>query len=236
MTRKSRQADVQPDLAESADRVRACYVFERRRWESLRSGRQVDYRPPRVYSGAPAVTVDGELVLAKARRSEWQSLAEWFAERGWHPESYIRLQFEYLPTNVARALEPKDLKSQECQRIWSQFSQRNYAKVKVALDVQMSIAARIFQYEKADGATDEEAMLEACASGESGLSPLFRYCLAAKQSGEAFRKPKNNYEAAAVVQYLRDQDAYREIWRDALPPGFDSLITSKYGTLARSVK
>src|SRR4051812_42833859 len=101
---RSRKSTAPPEESEedivnpAARTAKRCYIRERSRWESLRAGKEIKYLAPKRYDGSPALSIDGDYITEKQRKSTWLALARWLEDQNIDPETYINLQFDMLTT------------------------------------------------------------------------------------------------------------------------------------------
>jgi hypothetical protein len=201
-------------------RVRTCYAQERTRWETMKAGTRVDYVVPKSFDGRPAVTVEGECVLEKAKAPVWVTLANWFREQKIHPETYIRLTFDRLTHEPERAPEPIQLKSAKYLDQWNKHKDGIAKHIGVALVVERQQAEIAYGGLRAGGVEPETAWAHVLTSDGLELSALFRYCLAVRLGGKRFDRVAAYFEPAAILQFERYRKIYKVQWAGLLPKGF----------------
>lgn len=209
--------------------VRDAYCVQRSRWESIRERAVIVYKPPESYDGRPPITVDGELVLDKAKPSIWRKLADWFAERQINPDVYMRVQFASLPQDARRVPEPAQIISDRYLQVWSVGKDDIANRVRLALRNEKGIADdKITSFQSKYGFKAEDAYAGTLTLATLGLSPLFRYCLARSIRGERFKKIARRWRRMAVLQYMAERHFYLELWASILPKGFDELAVKRH--------
>ena len=203
-------------------RVKVVYMQERGRWETLRLGGVVEYRPPREYDGRAAATVDGETELERAKSSVWQKIVDWCRARKIAPEAYVRYCFQALPLSLTTAPEPHQLLTANYLTKWKKGRHRRRIDVKLQLEVQKEKARREMTLRQlVYGQPAEKAQIGVIAGGgDMGLSPLFCYCLAVSIGTKKMRKIAQRLKAEAVLQFESSRKLYKELWAEFLPEGF----------------
>jgi len=206
----------------AAWRVKAVYTQERSRWETLKAGEPVRYRPPAAYDGRPAVTVEGELELERLRSSVWQRVVDWCAARRVPAEAYVRYCFRCVPLRWSKAPEPAQLLTDRWLARWQEGKHRRREEARLELEIQKRTArTQLLVRQKVHGQTPERATLWVCVNGGAlGLSPLFCYCLALAVGGAELRRVARELRPRAVLQFEAARPAYRKAWASVLPAGF----------------
>lgn len=203
-------------------RVKVVYMQERGRWETLKAGELVEYRPPRKYDGRAAVTIDGEHEEEKAKSSVWQKLVDWCKKKKIGPESYIRYAFQSVPLTYTSAPEPDQLMGDKYLKRWKKGKEKRRNDVRLQLEIQREtarrhITVRQMVYEQ----PAEKAQIAVIAGGgDLGLSPLFCYCLATSIGTKKMRRIAQRLKAEAVLQFESSRKLYKELWAEFLPEGF----------------
>lgn len=214
-------------------RVKIVYMQERGRWETLKSGEMVRYRPPASYDGMSAVKIDGEYTVEKAKSSIWQKLVDWCASRKINPEAYVRQCFACVPLKTPTAPEPRQLMGEVYLGRWKKNKDKRRMEIRIALEVQKATAkkhltVRQLLYEQ----TAEFAQIGVLSEGASlGLSPLFCYCLAVKIGTKKLLRMARRYEGEAILQFEVSRALYRKLWAEFLPRGFAARSKDLYPVL-----
>lgn len=216
-------------------KLRQVYTLARMRWESIRSGRQTKYVPPRSYDGRGSAKLEGELIVQRKTPSEWNRLAKWFEEEGINGEEYIRYVFSSLPHDLYPP-EPRQLRSAKYADEWEKVKDKLIDQMRLELNMQQELASgELIVRQK----VYEESYLFAArmtiGSGHLALSPLFRYCLA-RQLADQLQSKKllkmaGRLEAEAVWQFEQHRSLYKKVWKDILPKGFSARSREFYPEL-----
>jgi hypothetical protein len=203
-------------------RVKAIYVQERSRFETMKAGESVPYVPPRVYDGRAAITVEGELELEKMRASVWQQLVDWCKARKINPEAYVRECFNNIPFAHKTAPEPRQLMGDKFLERWKKSKPKRRQEIKLSLQIQRDTARRnLVVRQKVLGEAAEFAQIGVFADGRAlGLSPLFCYCLATSIGTRKLRRVATRLKAEAVLQFETARGLYKRYWAELLPEGF----------------
>jgi hypothetical protein len=206
---------------------------ERGRWETLRAGKVVVYRPPKSYDGQQAVTIEDELEVVKAKPSVWVRIVEWCEARKLNPEQYIRQCFKLQGMQKRNAPEPGQLLGDTYYNKWKETRGSRAAEIKLDLAQERGIAIRHLNLRKhCYQDSDEAAQLEVIVDGDDlGLSPLFRYCLAVSTSSKNAKKLARRLIAEAVLQFECERRLYKLHWAEVLPKGFSKLSARLYPCL-----
>ena len=209
-----------------AYRVKVAYTQERSRWESLKSGETVEYRPPKRWEGLQPQLIDDEVVVEAGKGSTWQQVVDWCQKRDINPIQYVRIVFTDLPMKE-KAPEPNQLWGPQYERKWKKLYPKMEERLKLALEVQRNTArdeylTRVNLYED----TPDEAALYVATSID--LSPLFRYCFAVSIGSKKMLRVARKYLAEAVLQFECYRDLYKKAWAGSLPKGFSKLSKELY--------
>lgn len=209
-------------------RVKTCYTQERSRWETLRSGTTVEYRPPRSYSGMAPVTIDGEAELVPGKKSVWQNLVNWCRQNNANPEEYIRVAFSSLPMTIS-APEPHQLMTPKYLKKWKEVSGTIVETLGRKLLAEKRIASTHFTLRR-QMYKEPHAFALRCVltNADLELSPLFRYCVAIDTNTQETAVISRRFFAEAVLQFECYRDAYTVAWSAALPDGFAKMSGRAY--------
>lgn len=207
-------------LTRMAGDVRRAYIEERSEWETLRSGVAVQYKPAKRYDGKRDVETDDGLVLEKGTASIWVKLAQFFIENKIEPRAYIHAQFEEAGKRE-RPPNPDQLTSANSLFRWKRAKKRKEAEIKLALQIQATIATKKITILQAyGGKTPEDTSAITLLNIGLELSALFRYCLALSIGGKRFRRIARQFELEACLQFERFRKFYLRHWSKVLPEGF----------------
>lgn len=209
-------------------RVKVAYAQERSRWESLKAGETVEYRPPKKYDGFAPVTIDDEAEVQPGKASKWQHIADWCAARDINPLEFIRVCFADLPMREL-APEPGQLCGPTYERKWQKLYPKIEERLRLALEVQRNAArdeylTRVGLYKDSEDA----AALYVATTSSIDLSPLFRYCFATSIGTKKMLRVAQKYVAEAILQFECYRKLYKKAWADALPDGFSKMSKELY--------
>jgi hypothetical protein len=205
--------------------IRCLYVRERSSHESRKAGVPITWEISSRWDGRPgkymAETDDnGEPILAEGSKPIapiWPKIARVLMEAKIQPSAFISYVFSC--GMMLSAPEPNQLTSQkfldgyaesrnpqhekeDCQAMFN--SQRNIAHIEIA------------GHER-DGCTKKDAYLMTSVGPMNHLTPLFRYCLAARFD---YKPVMDLYFEQAAVEFCRGQAAFEAVWGQHLPAGF----------------
>lgn len=213
--------------------IKFFYERERSLYESLLSGKQIEYRAPASYDGKSALYVEGEddAKVENSKKSIWRTLADFFSANKIDPRLYIRVQFEPSQLGLRRAPEPTQLMTPECIHVYHQALARIGPTVELALLTQRAVASAAIVNNEELGCDRDQAVITVITNDSIELSPLFRYCLAWSMGTDKFRKLARLYQDHAVIQFQRFRQYYQRYWSEWLPVGFVLLADKIYPTL-----
>lgn len=209
-------------------RVKVAYIQERARWESLKSGELVEYRPPKKYEGMRPVTIDDEAEVQPGKASKWQHIADWCEARSINPLEFIRVCFADLPMREL-APEPGQLCGPTYERKWAKLYPKMEERLCTSLAVQRNAARSCYLLRTGlykDSAAD--AALYVATTSSIDLSPLFRYCFAVSIGTKKMLRVADKYLAEAILQFECYRKLYKKTWADALPDGFSKMSRKLY--------
>ncbi len=198
-------AEPSPGADPFVDHVRAAYCFNRDLHERRRgSPRGPIYRPPASYEGRPSRGPED-----RKRPAAWQLLAAYFREhRVEDPYQYAALAFQSLPFVDALPPEPLNLKGVKHMNRWRK--RRHLFSGELA----DRWLWQTQQLRAALGGQDAEAVL---LDDQSGLSPLFRYCVAETAAARPLARLQELLLTEAARQYSCRRMEYDRLLGDTLP-------------------
>lgn len=221
--------------------VKWVYTYYRRRWEQLKRGSDTDYRAPAAYDGMTAATINDEGPaegrLAKARPNEWHSLVTWCRKFEANPLTYVAYQFDNMTVDPMRAPEPHQLRSDVRKEAWLRGEPKLFDRFALSLRAELStVETEITVLQMyVHRLTKLDTYAKTLTSPQLGLSPLFRYVLAAhiaaEDGGQRFSDIAARYENDAIVQYWPYAVYYDKAWSGFLPVGFAVLAAHKFFNL-----
>lgn len=205
------------NLKALAETIEETYKLRRSEYESRKAGMALSYTAPKSYGGRHGVMLEGGLELQKPKESIWFDLAKKFLELRIDPIAYIALQFTHGALN-RRAPEPAQLLTDKCLGYWRAQQSRRAQDARTLYSIQRreveSAVFELTQLKPELGAI--EALVAVISAPTTKVSALFRYMLALEQwratRRSEFRSLMRNLFKAAAIQYLQNEDGYREVW------------------------
>jgi hypothetical protein len=194
-----------------ANRVRSLYIAHRRRHESATTGK------PSTYGASQAAMSywdGGRNSKGTKRKSVWMRIAEVVLQSGVEPEHLVAGVFAVAPPGQPPA--PTVLGSADALEL-----ARDYQKdipAAVMIDVESERRAAETRYaELGILGWPEDRMWRCVITTTTGLSALYRVCLAESVGQAAVAKP---WHEVAALQYLGRQREYDAALGDLIPAWF----------------
>ena len=205
--RRKRHEDHSQVINELANEIRACYIRERRRAESLRFGHESEYRPTAFWDG-------GETRDGTRRKSVWHSLANFLQTAAVDVEAYVRWRFAH--GSLSYILKPNALLDPAAVEEFRASRESTQAELRTALDFQKRLLVmEIYKLHEMEPDMSEEDLAQSVLlDGSIELSALFRYSVA---RGAGYKSLASCYREAAINQYLQSQEAYDAVWGPFIP-------------------
>lgn len=215
-------------------RLKVAYRQERSRWETLKQGKTVTYKPAKLFDGRGALAVDGDktAVVESAKDSVWRKILQWCDAMEVNPEEYVRICFQNLPLDITHPPEPSHLPSRKFADKWEDLYADMEDRIKNTFELEKKTAiTKITVAQKVHGDSPEESQVRTLTSSVVPLGPLFRYCLATSIGTPRMRKVADVFHAEAILQFECFRTFYRRVYGEWLPQGFSKESRELYPRL-----
>jgi hypothetical protein len=206
-----------------AARLARCYVWERRRYESIVAGRSSRYRLPPCYDG----TAGGPEARGP---SVWVKLARICKQRDIDGVHYIQWSLDLHRLALGRPPEPNQLLANALLDAYSDGLPKEMRRIPYLNSERCALKAAM-AIPKLMGGTDVEALAYALGNLDISLSALFRYSIARLARYELFDKIAAHFEEDALYEYGRHPAAYDSMWGEVLPPDIATRSAKFYDEL-----
>lgn len=226
-------------ICAAAAQLKRVFTCERRRHEVLKQHPDShcaedfvvwgDYRDPSNKLDAFSPSVDDFYVprpkdierpktAARPLLSEWHKLAECLLKRGIPPAEYVRLYFSKLPS-LGEVPQLQQLASEQAIAGYWELRQDFVMQQRSKFRAQAASAARKIRLlqdpgDLVEGLSVVDATLWVLRDEGNTLTPLFRYCVAAREAARdpRFAELEERYYTAAALQLAQNCEGYVAAW------------------------
>lgn len=172
------------------------------------------YKPAPVFDG-------GKSRSGKEYKPVWPKIARFMLKHRLCPYVATQALFSQF-AEAGRPPFPTHVASDKRLKLYRTAQKHVAEGVKASLMSNIGYArSRVLVAQSKDGGSRKDITARVILDGEGVLSDLFCYCLA---RSEGLDKLAEQFEAAAVIQFLAAEEAYRKHWRQWLPEDFLSLV------------
>ena len=219
---------IRGQLPHDVQKLKNTYVFERRVLEQFRSGIKATYKPSPALDGKSSFdTPEEKSKLVSAWEQAYRKLSK---SQDSEPPQYVRILFYILRGSSVSIPTVSQLASPNMLEMVNDFLPNRVLTTRqqfVAESQRAQSAIRLNQ--KGAGYPLGLSVYYAIVDSRLGLSPLFRYCLAAettkqlrarKVEGEHCEKLDRlakQFELFAAMDYTLFPDTYDEVWGSVIP-------------------
>ena len=203
------------------------YVFERRVLEKYRTGKEEKYKPSSSYDGVSKWNTPE----VKKPKNAWEEKFKAVQSKsGLEPSAYLRILFKVLRGSSIAIPTVTQLASSQMVELVSDFLGDHFKDLRSQFVAESQRAQQAVRtYNQGAGYSLGLSVYYAILDAKTGLSPLFKYCLATETSkrinqedpvsGKLFDLAKE-YELLAAMDYTLFPKQYDEVWGEVIPEGF----------------
>jgi hypothetical protein len=220
------------ELPREVQKFKYTYIFERRILEQFRTGKPSSYKPSVSWDGESRWDSPEE---NKPKSNTWKDT---FNKLKKNPDIsdpclYVRLLFRILRESSLATPTLTQLNSPNMSLLVSEFLQDVVTKIRQQFVAESQRAEKAIRVnEKGSGYPFGLAVYYAIVDSRVGLSPLYKYCLAAAayrkltakqastQHSGKLKSLAKEYELMAAMDYCCFPKLYDEVWGEVIPERF----------------
>ena len=213
-------------MPSNVSKFKSTYVFERRMLEKFRSGKEAEYNPSPSLDGVSRWDTPEEKQKENAWIKEFKRLE---GKINMEPSTYVRMLFKVLRGSSIAIPTVGQLASSNMRELVASFIQDCMLELRQQFVAESQRAeASIRTYNKGAGYPVSLSVYYAILDSKTGLSPLYKYCLAKETArtyegdkhAEKLLKLAKEYELLAAMDYMLYPDKYDEVWGSVIPSNF----------------
>jgi len=168
----------------------------------------------------------------RAEQLKWRKITAKLIVMLIDPGRYIVDQFQSegeeepsMPISPEQLLSPKRLKAYRASLRTNAHLKQTASEFR---EMQAETRRHVRCMQSLDGATMENACVDAITDPDLSLTWLFRFCLARSLDRAIFDRLAASYEREAAFEYMWDREAYDKLWKLWLPEEFRKQVAEIY--------
>lgn len=232
--RKSKLASYAGTVAKAQSNIRkfkSVYEIERRNYETGKTGIASTFRLPKPVSVDDFSENPEAGKKSKVTTEErWLAMYQELLQKGIRPVQYVRGIFFGLKGTTQSPPAPSRLLDSQWLDFYYKVQSRWNQSIEMRFKLETDLALqKISAVQGMYGVSTLEAIRSVVLMTDSGLSPLYRYCLARNVRKKSMTRLAEKLQHAAAAQYMSNRGAYdRSDWGKWLPADFVECAAELY--------